>query len=180
MAVGQNRESELRAFDIDVEKVRGRIKALGAEEKGLLQFKRAVLDVIPVTSNKWIRVRTDGRTTTLAVKERISDTIDGTGEVEVEVSDFSKTLELLDALGGYKPRSIQENTRELYIIDGMEVSIDTWPKINPMLEIEGDADKITGIAAKLDIKVEDLTAKSVEGYFMETLGLDVKTSRLQF
>jgi len=85
MPVNKNRESELRAFDIDATKVRHSIKLLGAEAKGLLQFKRAVLDVVPVNPNKWIRVRTDGKTTTLAIKERIARTVDGTGEVEVEV-----------------------------------------------------------------------------------------------
>lgn len=180
MPVNKNRESELRAFDIDATKVRHSIKLMGAEAKGLLQFKRAVLDVVPVNPNKWIRVRTDGKTTTLAIKERIARTVDGTGEVEVEVSDFSKTLELLNTLGGYKPRSIQENTRELYIIDGTEVSIDTWPKINPILEIEGEADNIAEIAGRLGIEPESLTAKSVEEHYLETLGLDVKTSHLQF
>lgn len=176
----QNRESELRVFNINVEKMRDSLKSLGAEEKGRLQFKRAVLDVIPVNSDKWIRVRTDGQLTTLAIKERISDAVNGTGEVEIEVPDFDKTLALLDALGGYKPRSIQESIRELYIIDSTEVSIDTWPKINPILEIEGDEDKIFDIAAKLGVATHDLTAKPVEKYYLETLGLDVKTSHLRF
>lgn len=141
-----------------------------------MNFKRAVLDVIPANPNKWIRVRTDGTHTTLAVKERLGDGAAGTGEHEVEVSDFDKTLELLESLGGYTPRSVQENRRIAYDMNGVEVSIDSWPKVGDLIEIEGPSEAaIHAVAAQLGIRAEDLTGVSVEQYYQDKLGIDVKT-----
>lgn len=175
-----NRESELRVFNIDADSVRKKLEEMHAKKQGILNFKRAVLDVNPVNPNKWIRVRTDGKHTTLAVKERISHTVDGTAEIEIEVSDFDNTMALLLALGNYKPRSIQENTRELFFLNDTEISIDTWPQLRPFLEIEGDNEKIHQISEKLCIDKKDLTAMSVEEYYLHNLGIDVKTTQLKF
>jgi len=178
-----DRETELRVFDIDSDLIRSKLHSLGAVGLGTMDFKRAVLDVSPVNPNKWIRVRTEGDTTTLAIKERISDEANGTGEVEISVEDFDKTLALLKSLNGYEPRSIQESRREAFELDGAEVSIDSWPNIKDFLEIEAkdnDAATIYRVAALLGIAPESLTAKSVETFYTETLGIDIKTTSLRF
>jgi len=46
----------------------------------------------------------------LTIKEIISDSIDGTKEIEVEVSDFEDTNLILEKMG-YKFKSYQENKR---------------------------------------------------------------------
>ena len=79
----ENREIELRAYDIDTEALRETLQNLGATALGTKEMQRAVFDVQPANPNKWIRLRNEGDKTTLAIKERISDTVDGTGEVEM-------------------------------------------------------------------------------------------------
>jgi adenylate cyclase class 2 len=173
----EDREIELRVYEIDAEKMRVLLVELGAVSLGTIMQERAVMDVVPVNPDKWIRVRKQGDDTTLAIKERISDTADGTGEVEIRVDDFDRTLKLLQSLNGYTPRSRQENRRELFDLDGAEVTIDTWPRIEPLLEIEAtDVEAIYATADKLGIAREQLTALSVEQYYLDKLGLDVKTT----
>ena len=177
----ENREIELRAYDVDTEALRETLQSLGATALGTKEMQRAVFDVQPVNPNKWIRLRNEGDQTTLAIKERISDTVDGTGEVEMVVEDFDKALLFLASLGNYTPRSIQETRRELYDFNGTEVSIDSWPRIKDLVEIEGASEEeVRAVAAQLGISADQLTALSVEQYYLDTLGTDVKTTSLRF
>lgn len=176
----ENREIELRAFDIDGDALKETLRTLGSVSLGIKNFKRAVLDVVPVNPNKWIRVRTDGTETTLTVKERLSTEADGTYEVEQTVESYAKTLEILSAIG-INPRSVQESRRDAYTLNGAEVSIDSWPRINDFIEIEApNEETIYEVAAQLGIQSDALTGKSVEQYYLDTLGIDVKVSSLVF
>jgi adenylate cyclase class 2 len=176
MAEVQNRELELRAFEVDGKHLQDLLVQLGATSLGHFEFRRAVLDINPPNPDKWIRVRTDGSNTTLAVKERISKEFDGTGEEEVEVADFDATLRVLKSMGNYTPRSIQESRRDAYLLDGVEVSIDRWPHIAEIAEFEGpDEALVRDIAGRLGV-AERLTADTVEEYYLNTLNMDVKNT----
>lgn len=85
-------EFEGKILDISPEKVRQSLDSLGAKKIGKYNFRRYVFDTIPNTPNKWVRLRTNGINTTLAVKEISSEEIDGTSEWEIEVSDISIKL----------------------------------------------------------------------------------------
>ena len=58
--------------------------------KGNFKQKRYVYDLRPAEKDKWIRLRTNGKVTTLTYKDIVSNTLDGTKEVEFEVEDFDK------------------------------------------------------------------------------------------
>ena len=90
------------------------------------EIELRVYDIKPFKENKWIRLRTDGFKTTLTIKEYTSSKIDGVKELEIEVSDMEKTNLILEELG-YKKRSVQENKRTRYILNDVEIDIDTWP-----------------------------------------------------
>lgn len=178
----KNREAELRVFNADTAHVRTALKELGAVSMGTMEFKRAVMDVIPVNPDKWIRVRTEGDTTTIAIKQRAHDEF-GDHEVEVEVEDFDKALAMLEFLNGYIPRSEQESRREAYELNGAEVSIDSWPQIKDFIEIEALDSRFETVhetANLLGISPEELTNESVESFYKRTLGIDIKTTSLRF
>lgn len=100
-------------------------------------IKRYVYDFNPINKNKWIRLRTDGKTSTLTIKEIVDkNEIDGTNEIEIEVSSFENANKILNELG-YVARNYQENKRIKYTLDGVEIDIDFWPLIPPYVEIEG-------------------------------------------
>ena len=133
-------EYEVRILEINHQEMVKKLKSLGAK----LQFdslqERMVYDLKPKQENKWIRLRTNGKKTTLTIKDLEAKTIDGTKELEVEVSDFTTTNEILETLG-FKHRGFQQNKRTQYILDGVEIDLDKWPLIPEYMEIEGKSKK---------------------------------------
>ena len=129
-------EYEVRVLEINKEEIQNKLTELNATLVEDSYQKRYVYDFNPVDPNKWIRLRTNGNKTTLTIKQIESSNIDGTKEMEIVVDDFDTTNEILNELG-YIPRGIQENKRIKYDLNGVEVDIDTWPKIPTYLEIEG-------------------------------------------
>ena len=133
-------EYEVRVLEINKEEIQNKLNELGATLVEDVFQRRYVYDFNPVNPNKWIRLRTNGNTTTLTIKNVESSNIDGTKEMEIVVDDFDTTNEILNELG-YIPRGIQENKRIKYDLNGVEVDIDTWPKIPTYLEIEGSSEE---------------------------------------
>ena len=115
-----NSEYEVRVLDIDVDDFIKQIVKLGAIYVNKYEQKRYIYDFNPKIDNKWIRLRTDGFKTTLAIKEYQSAEIGGTKEIEIEVSDIEKTDEILNQLGYFK-RSVQENKRIRYMLNNVEI-----------------------------------------------------------
>jgi adenylate cyclase class 2 len=70
-------------------------------------------------------------------------------ESETIVESFDRTRDILLKIGLIE-KMYQENKRTRYILDGVEFDIDSWPLINPYLEIEGLSwDKVYEAAEKL-------------------------------
>ncbi len=135
-----NKEYEVTILEID-EYFENRLIELGAKLVSDSMQKRYVYDVMPANPNKWIRLRTNGDKTTLTVKEiKNRDEIGGTEEIEVTVDSFDNTNSLLESLG-YISRNYQENYRKMYVLNGVEISIDSWPMIPTYVEIEGKCEK---------------------------------------
>jgi len=161
-------EYEVRVLEIDKEKMVETLESLGAKKIGDWHQKRYVYDIIPKDDNSWIRLRTNGIKTTLTFKCVKSKTIDGTKEAEVEVSDFEETNIILEQMGHHN-RGFQENKRIQYILDCVEIDIDTWPNIPTYLEIEGkDEESVKNIIKKLNVdesKVSTLDVQSLYEYY---------------
>lgn len=113
-------EYEIRILEINKEEMIKKLEELGATKKGNFEQKRYVYDLKPVEKGKWIRLRTNGKVTTLTYKDIVSNAVDGTKEVEFEVEDFDKANEFLEKIG-FKNRSYQENERIQYILNNLEI-----------------------------------------------------------
>ena len=133
-------EYEVRVLEIDVEKLIGKLEKLGAKKIGDWNQRRYVYDLQEYSKSKWIRLRTNGEKTTLTYKEIKVQTIDGTEEIEFEIKDFDTANEFLQKIG-FKNGRYQENHRIRYILNGVELDIDTWPMIPTYLEIEGKSEQ---------------------------------------
>lgn len=138
---------------------------------GRLQ-RRYVYDITPGDQTRWVRLRDNGATVTLATKYIRHDGIDGTTELEVEVSDFEGTNRLLESMG-FTAKGYQENYRTAYEVDGAEVVADHWPLLEPYLEIEGrDRDHVVKVAELLGFTEDQLTgANTTKIYAM--VGIDL-------
>jgi len=166
-------EYEVRVLNIDKEKIIAKLEKLNAKKIDNYNYRRYVYNLHPEVYEKWIRLRTDGKETTLTIKEIQDYTISGTKETEIMVSDFDTANEILNQLG-YMPKSYQENIRSRYILDEVEIDIDTWPLIPTYLEVEAEnEEKIYKILDKLEIKKDDITTLDVEGIFREIYGINI-------
>lgn len=136
--------------------------------------KRYVYDFNPINPKKWIRLRTNGVKNTITVKEIIDNqAIDGTNELEVEVSDFNKANLILKELG-YVPRNYQENHRIVYNLNEVEISIDTWPKIPTYVELEAKSEElIKKLLSIIEYNEKDLTTLDVASIYMNVYGIDI-------
>lgn len=158
-------EIECRLLEVDVDKLINKLKTNGATFIGDWVQMRYCYDFKPVKPNSWIRLRTNGKETTLTIKEIGSDKIDGTKESEIVVSDFSTTDEILQKLG-YKARSRQENRRIRFMLDGVEIDIDFWPQIPTYVEFEAESEEaIKNVCKKLDIPYSKTTSLDVESIY---------------
>jgi adenylate cyclase class 2 len=159
-------EYEVRVLDINVDEFTKKLMKMKATFVNNYNQRRFVYDFNPVIKNKWIRLRTDGFKTTLAVKEYQDTSIGGTKELEIEVSDMDKTDLIMQELG-YKKRSVQENKRIRYILDDVEIDIDTWPLLNTYVEFEGSSkEKVIEVLNKLDIDISSTTTMDAQDIYL--------------
>jgi len=158
-------EIEVKFLNIDPASIESKLKAIGAERIFEKLYRRKVFDYPDLRLHKkgaWIRLRDEGEKITLAYKERIGmKTSDGKTnddsmeEIEINVSDFNKTAELLDKIG-FIEKFYQENKRIRYQLDDIEFDIDFWPQLDPYLEIEAHSwEKIDEAIKLLELNPED-------------------------
>lgn len=165
-------EVEARLLECDEKEIIAKLESLGATFEGDWLQVRNCYDFNPVRPNSWIRLRTNGIETTLTIKEITDAKIDGTKECEIVVSDFDVTNEILNKLG-YNVRSIQENRRRRYILDGVEIDIDSWPMIPTYVEFEAESEEmIMLVANKLVLNFDEFTTLDVQSIYLQ-YGIDL-------
>lgn len=168
-------EKEIRVLEIDKKKFVRKILSMGAVvvDEDLLQ-KRYVYDIVPNDKSKWMRLRTNGKKTTLTVKQILDKhSISGTEELEVEVDNFEETNAVLNKLG-FQHRNYQENVRSVYQLGGVEISVDSWPLIPTYAELEGNNEaEIVALVEALGIKRSKVTTLDVSSIYKEIYGIDM-------
>lgn len=143
-----------------------------------------ILSRFKINPNKWIRLRTDGKTTTLTTKHVFekanSKNIQDVIESEINVSSFEESNILLNSIGIYR-RSFQEKLRYSYTYKNAEIEIDIWPFLNPYVEIECDDESvIEEIIHKLGVEKENVVSKNTEQLY-KSIGINIhEISELRF
>jgi adenylate cyclase class 2 len=143
-------EIEAKFPDIDVEKLRLKLKEKGAVlEHAELLMRRKNYDFPDGALEKesgWVRVRDEGDKVTLSYKQLKDRTLHGTKEVNVIVDDFDRTCQFLEAIG-LKAKAFQETKREKWKYKEVEITIDTWPWVPTFVELEGPTEQAVRDAA---------------------------------
>lgn len=169
-------EYEVRVLEINEKELIQKLEALGATKIGEYNQKRYVYDLKPASPQKWIRLRTNGEKITLTYKNIETNKIDGTKELEIEVSDFESTNKILEILG-YQNKGYQENKRVQYNLSGVEIDIDTWPLIPAYVEIEGeDEQSVLEMINRLALNEEKVTTLDVQSVYMQ-YGIDLEKKK---
>lgn len=176
-----NIEIEERILEIDIDNVIKKLELLNAVKVGQWHQKRYVYDFTPKRENEWIRLRSNGEKTTLTYKNIENNSINGTKELEIEVSDFDKTNELLNVLG-YKSKAYQENKRVRYILNDVEIDIDSWPLIPAYMELEGNSiEAIKKVEELLEVNTSKVTTLNCQDIYKQIYSIDIdKISELKF
>lgn len=158
-------EFETKLLDINKKEIEKKLEKIGAVEEPEVLMRRWVFDINPA-KQEWIRLRDDGRKTTIAYKCKKGSGIAGTEEIEIEVGDFEKASKILSKLE-FKGVWYQENKRKRYQYDGIEFTIDSWPKIPPFLEIEARSEEEVKRGLELlDLQNKDAGNLSVKDTYL--------------
>ena len=151
-------EIEVKFVDIDIEEIRSKLRALGAECEQPMRLMRRVAfhnDFMKTGKDAFVRVRDEGHKTTLTYKQFDDLSLHGAKEIEVEVSNYEDTIHIFEQIG-LPPHTSQETKRENWRLGNVEIMIDEWPWLKPYIEIEGEDE--TGVretAAKLGFDWDD-------------------------
>ena len=169
-------EIEATFVDIDKDKLRIKLNAIGAK---LIQPETLMRRVVfNVNAHSFIRVRNEGKRIILTYKNHLNNTITGTEEINVEVSDYEKTIAILKA-GGLKPKSEEGSYREKWQLDDVEIDIDTWPWIPSYVEIEGPSEeKVRKVSEQLGFNMNEAIIGSVDEVYK--LYYDVTNDDINF
>jgi adenylate cyclase class 2 len=134
-------EIEAKFLNVNHENVRKKLTRLGAVcEQPMRLMKRVTIDTPDMTKKgAWVRVRDEGHRITIAYKQLDGLTIDGTQEIEIEVSNFDAAIQLL-AAAGLPHGSFQETKREAWQLGEAEIVLDEWPWLKPFIEIEASSE----------------------------------------
>lgn len=113
-----------------------------------------------------LRVRDEQDKVTFSLKiAKNNKKIEDQKEIELIVSNFEDACELLAVIGCEK-KSYQENLREKWEIDGVEVTIDEWPYLEPFIEVEGRSEEaVQRVAEKLGFDYTTAYVGSVDGMY---------------
>jgi adenylate cyclase class 2 len=146
-----NSEIEAKFLNVDHDAVRKQLQAIGGVQKypSRLMRRLVVQNDVMKESSAYVRVRDEGDKVTLTYKRKDANTVDGMKELETEVKDFETAANILRALD-FQWQSYQESKREKWMVGEVEVVLDEWPWLAPLIEIEGSSEQaIREVAEKL-------------------------------
>lgn len=171
-------ELEAKFLSVDKEVIRGKLKDLGYSlEIPEYTMRRKTFDFSKVDpgKNKWGRVRQEADKTTMTIKEVTGDGVNDTFEVELVVNDFDTAANFFEACNIHA-KAFQENMREVWKKDNIEVTIDTWPGLQPFIEIEGPTeDSLKATSSELGFDYSSAAFGSIDMIYEKELGIPAET-----
>lgn len=156
------KEIELKIIGIKPSEAKERLNSINAEFKGHFLLQRVTFQgarsgkINDYTKRKhndkyhtsWVRVRTDGKKTTLTYKEQRGTGITKRSEYEVEVGNFIETVKILRKAMPNASYNYMVTSREIYVLGKITFTIDKWPLLPYQMEIEGPSEKLVRHAYK--------------------------------
>ncbi|KXJ99043.1 MAG: CYTH domain protein [Parcubacteria bacterium OLB19] len=167
-------EYEATFSNVDANEIRDRLQKSGASLKRpeFIQ-KRSVFHFPEGNSIQggWLRVRDEGNKITMSVKVVDGNKIHDQKETCLEVNDFKEAETFLQTIG-CKRKAYQETKRELWVIDDVEITIDTWPFLEPFIEIEGlSEEKVKEAAEKIGMDWDKAIFGAVDVLYSRKYGI---------
>lgn len=139
--MSSNTEIEAKFLNINLEEVRAKLSAVGAEQLTQMRpLRRTILETPEMRAKgAFVRIRDEGDKITAVYKQHAKPELGGATEISLIVDNFEAAIDLFRAVGVvYK--SYQETKRETWQLDGAVVTLDVWPWLEPLVEIEGESE----------------------------------------
>ncbi len=136
-------EYEATFLDVNKDDVRQKLKKAGATlVKSEFLQKRVVFNLPQGHEVKggWVRVRDESDKITMSFKVVDGTKIEDQKEICLTIDNFKNAEQFLQGIGCIK-KSYQENKRERWLLDEVEVTIDEWPFLEPFVEVEGKSEE---------------------------------------
>jgi len=144
-------EYEATFESVDKDQLRLRLTSAGAKLlKAEFLQKRTVFN-LPSSTNVlggWARVRDEGDKITVSVKAVTGAKITDQKEVSLIVDSYQRAEQFF-LVSGFNQKAYQETLRELWVLNGVEVTIDTWPFLDSFVEIEGASETEVQVVSEL-------------------------------
>jgi adenylate cyclase class 2 len=145
-------EIETRFLEVDKDGLILKLQSMNAVDKGEVKLHEIIFygkDLLWMNENKFIRLRKKNDSVKLTFKSNKEQKVDTAQEIEFTVSSMDDAKSFLEAIGLVQYRVV-EKYRHTFILDGVTLDIDTWPKIPVYVELEGDSvESLKGVAHKL-------------------------------
>lgn len=170
-------EYEATYINIDKDKAREMFSKSGASliRKEFLQ-KRIVFN-LPRGNNingGWLRVRDEGNKITMSLKVVDGDKIYNQKETELEVNNFEEARKFLLGIG-CEEKAFQESKRELWELDGAEITIDEWPFLEPFVEVEGKSEEqVKTVSEKIGFDYSQARFCSIDTLYNEKYNASIE------
>lgn len=140
----QNREIEAKFLEIDKQALVAKLRSLGARDLGEKLLREIIFYDQNLAwqrdKNKIVRIRETGQEIFLTYKDAQEKSLSGMEEIEFKIDNTDKATDFLKVLGLVDFRH-QEKKRHKFILNGVIIDIDTWPKVPTYVEIEGPSEE---------------------------------------
>lgn len=135
--------------------------------RGMFLMKRCTFDIPNSPRGTFVRIRDEGNRITLTYKNLTSLDIGGMKEIELIINDFEKARQLLQVIGLVQA-SYEENRREKYLLNNVEITVDEWPGIPRFVEVEGKTEAdVLDVLKKLGISTEGAVYGTVDEVYRQ-------------
>lgn len=171
-----NIEYEATFADVDRDEVRERLRRAGAQLERAEFVQRRINFRLPKGNEirgGWLRVRDEGERVTMSLKVVDGDAIHNQKEIQLVVDSFEEAKKFLTAIG-CETKAFQETRRELWELDGVDITIDEWPFLEPLVEVEGKSeDAVRAVSEKIGFDYGEARFCAVDVLYSEKYGLSI-------
>jgi adenylate cyclase class 2 len=144
-------EYEAKFTQINKDDFRKKLKSVGAKLiKPECLYKRAVF-FLPKGHEilgSWVRVRDEGDKITMSLKTTTNGNIELQKEILLIVDNYDLARQFLEKIGCVE-KAYQETKREIWQLNGVEITIDQWPYLESYVEIEGKNEEVVKQTAEI-------------------------------
>jgi len=169
-------EYEATFANINKDKIRSKLFEAGASliRKEFLQ-KRVVFNLPKGNgiNGGWLRVRDEGDRITMSLKVVDGDKIHNQKETQLTVDSFQEARNFLVNIG-CEEKAYQESKRELWRLDGVDITIDEWPFLEPFVEVESKSEEqVKNVSEKIGFDYSQAKFCSVDTLYNEKYNVSI-------